>query len=82
MTNSISKTLTDHMITKLTLIQFDIASPCPILLQGNRYFLCIIDSFIWKNWVLDLNEKSDAKRALENWKKAIELQANTMIKAI
>jgi hypothetical protein len=28
-----------------------------------------------------LNEKSDAKRASDDWKMAVELQANTKIKA-
>jgi hypothetical protein len=65
MKNTIPKTLANHMISKLTLIQFDIASPFPTSLQGNRYFLLIIDSYTCKNWVLVLKEKGYAKRALE-----------------
>jgi hypothetical protein len=61
MKNSIPKTLANHMISKLTLIQVDIAGPFLTSLQGNRYFLLIIDSFTCKNWVLVLKEKSDAK---------------------
>jgi hypothetical protein len=38
------------------------------------YFLLIIVSFIHKNWVLVLKEKSDAKKVLKEWKKAIELE--------
>jgi hypothetical protein len=58
MKNSIPKILADH-------IQFDIAGPFPTSLQGNRYFLLIVDSFTSKNWVLVLKEKNDAKRVLE-----------------
>jgi hypothetical protein len=81
MTNSIPKTRADHMVSKLALIQFDIAGPVPKSLNGNRYFILIVDCFTRNNWVLVLNKKSDAKRVLEEWKKAIELQANTKIKA-
>jgi hypothetical protein len=82
MKNSIPKTLANHMVSKLSLIQFDITSPFPTSVQGNRYFLLIIDSFTRKNWILVLKEKSDAKSALEEWKKAVELQANAKIKAV
>jgi hypothetical protein len=81
MKNSIPKTLAAHMVSKLALIQFDIAGPCPTSLQGNRYFLIIIDSFTRKNWVHGLKVKSDGNRALEERKKAVELEANTKIKA-
>jgi hypothetical protein len=73
MKNSISKTLANHMVSKLSLIQLDIAGPFPTSLQGNRYFLLIIDSFTRKNWILVLKEKSDAKSSLEEWKTAVEL---------
>jgi hypothetical protein len=62
MKNSI---LANHMVSELTLIQFDIAGPFPPSLQRNRYFLLIIDSFTHKNWVRVLKEKTDAKKALE-----------------
>jgi hypothetical protein len=75
------KTLADYRITMRTLIQFDIASPFPILLERNRYFLLIIDNYTRTNWVLVLKEKSDANGALEDWKMAVELQANAKIKA-
>jgi hypothetical protein len=78
---TIPKTLANHMVSKFALIQFDIAGPCPTSLQQNRYFPLIIDSYTRKNWVLVLNEKGNAKRALDEWKKAVELQANTKIKA-
>jgi hypothetical protein len=79
MNNTISKTLANYMVSKLALIQFDIAGPFPTSFQGNRYFLLIIDSYICKNWVLVLKEKS--KRALEGWKTAVELETNMKIKA-
>jgi hypothetical protein len=81
MKNTISKTFTDHIVSKLALIQFDIAGPFPTSLQGNMYFLLIINSYTRKNWVLVLKEKGNTKRALEEWKNAVELQANTKIKA-
>jgi hypothetical protein len=61
MMNSIPKSFASHMITKLALIQYNIASSFPILLQGNRYFLLIIERFTRTNLVLILKEKSDAK---------------------
>jgi hypothetical protein len=81
MKNSIPKTLADHMVSKLALIQFDIAGPYLISLQRNRYFLLINESFTCKNWVLVLKEKSDTTRALKEWKTAVELEANSTIKA-
>lgn len=81
MKNSISKVLADHIASKIALVQLDIAGPFPESLQGNRYFLLIVDSFTHKNWVLVLKAKSDAKNALEEWKKIFELQANTKISA-
>jgi hypothetical protein len=81
MKNSIPKPLANHTVSKLSLIQFDIAGPFPTPLEGNRYSLLIIDSFTRKNWILVLKEKWDAKSALKELKKAVELQANTKIKA-
>jgi hypothetical protein len=82
MKNSIPKTLADHMVSKLDLIQFDIGGSFATSLQENRYFLLMIDSDTRKNSVLVLQEKGNAKKALEEWKKAVELQANTEIKAL
>jgi hypothetical protein len=41
----------------------------------------IVDSVTRKNGMLVLKEKSDASRVLEEWKKAVGLEANTKIKA-
>jgi hypothetical protein len=65
MKTSIPKTFANYMISKLAFIQLDIAGPFPTSLQGNRYFLLIIDCFTCKNWVLLVKEKSDAKKSLE-----------------
>jgi hypothetical protein len=81
MINSIAKTLADHMITKLVIIQFDITSPFRISLQRKRYFLLIIACFTRKNWVQVLKEKSDAPGAFTDWEVAVKLQADTKIKA-
>jgi hypothetical protein len=40
-----------------------------------------VRTFICKNWDLVLKETSNAKKALDKWKKAGELKANTKIKA-
>ncbi|KAI0999756.1 hypothetical protein K3495_g8444 [Podosphaera aphanis] len=65
MRNSIPKTLANHVASKLALVQFDIAGPFPTSLQGNRYFVLMIDVFTRKNWVRVLKTRGEAKIALE-----------------
>ncbi|KAI0994773.1 hypothetical protein K3495_g13407, partial [Podosphaera aphanis] len=81
MTNRKSKILADRKDRQLSLIQFDIAGPFPKSLRGNRYFLLIIDSFLRKNWILLLKQKSDAIQCLRTFKATVEREVNEKIKA-
>jgi Reverse transcriptase (RNA-dependent DNA polymerase)/gag-polypeptide of LTR copia-type len=81
MTNLIPKQLSPHKLSKLALIQFDVAGPFPISLRGNRYFMLIIDSWTREEWVLCLKQKSDAQKALMTWKTDTEFQVDAKIMA-
>src|SRR4029077_11604433 len=76
MTNLIPKQLSPHKLSKLALIQFDVAGPFPISLRGNRSFMLIIDSWTREEWVLCLKQKSDAQKALMTWKTDTEFQVD------
>ena len=82
MKNSIPKQLRQHKITKLALIQFDVAGPFPTSLRGNRWFLLIIDSYTRKNWVIPLKQKGDAQKELQVWKAFVEHQTGEKVKAV
>ncbi|KAI1005659.1 hypothetical protein K3495_g2571 [Podosphaera aphanis] len=71
MKNYTPKTLSQHKIHRLALIQFDIAGPCPKSVRGNRYFMLIIDNWSRRNWVICLISKDQAAKAITLWK-AIE----------
>jgi len=64
MTNRIPKELSPHKLSKLDLVQLDIAGPFPKSLRGNRYFCLIIDSATRMEWILCLKAKSDAGPAV------------------
>ena len=81
MRNQIPKTLSPHKEFKLALIQFDVAGPFPPSIRGNRYFMLIIDNWARKEWTLCMAYKSDAPRALREWKAETESRANSKIKA-
>ncbi|KAI0995304.1 hypothetical protein K3495_g12878, partial [Podosphaera aphanis] len=71
MRNYTPKTLSQHKNHRLALIQFDIAGPFPKSVRGNRYFMLIIDNWSRRNWVICLNSKDQAVKAITLWK-AIE----------
>jgi hypothetical protein len=63
-TNSIPKVLAEHLLSRLALIQFDIAGLFYKSLCSNKYFLLIIDNWTRKNWVIPLLNKSEAIQEL------------------
>jgi hypothetical protein len=81
MTNSTLKVLTEHSLSRLALIQFDIAGPFHKSLRGNKYFLLIIDNWTRKNWVIPLPNKSEAIQELRTWKVMVEKEVDEKIKA-
>ena len=81
MTNQIRKELNPHKLTRLALVQFDIAGPFPKSLRGNRWFLLIIDSYTRRNWIICFAKKSDAIAALNNWKKEVEMETGNKVQA-
>ena len=77
--NSIPKELLQRAERLLALVQFDIAGPFPLSVNGNQYFLLIIDNWSNKEWFVPIRSKSDAQSELAKWKVARELETGQKV---
>lgn len=66
----------------LDLVSIDICGPLPKALSGARYFLEIVDNHTRKVWVIPLRDRTEAKLALETWRRSQELASGSRLKAM
>ncbi|KAL2885569.1 Retrovirus-related Pol polyprotein from transposon TNT 1-94 [Ceratocystis lukuohia] len=61
-------------------ISVDVSGPHEPGRKGHRWYAIIVDSFSRYKWVLPLKKKSEVQRALDEWRKGIELKMGKTIK--
>jgi len=65
------------------LIHVDIWGPCPSAsMNGNRYFLTIVDDYTRYTWVILLKNKSEARNCLINFIELVMTQFEKVVKCI
>lgn len=68
---------------KLQLIHADLCGPItPTSNSGKRYVFVLVDDFSRKTWVYFLVEKSEAFETFKLFKRAVEKEANTVIRGL
>lgn len=80
--NRISKHLSPWKEERLELVQIDISGPFPESLNGNKWFLEIIDNATRKVWTIPMKTKNQAIPELEKWAAQAELQTGCKLRGI
>ncbi|KAL2887235.1 Retrovirus-related Pol polyprotein from transposon TNT 1-94 [Ceratocystis lukuohia] len=61
-------------------VSIDVSGPHEAGRNGHRWYAIIVDNFSRYKWLLPLRKKSDVQRALDEWRKVIELKMGKTIK--
>jgi hypothetical protein len=66
----------------LDLALINICKPLFFIFNSARYFLKIINNYIYKSWVISLWARTEAKAILETWRRNKELALESKFKVI
>jgi hypothetical protein len=80
--NQTNKALSERKDDLLALVSIDTCGPLPVTIQGNRYFLQIVDNYSRKLWSVPMKKKDEAIRILREWKLKVELQTGKKLQAV
>ena len=82
MTNKRNRTLAERRPRILALVFVDICGPLPTSRLGFEYFLKIVDNWSRRTWHLPLIKRSNASKALRQWKLKVKLQSSASLQAV
>ena len=87
-TCSLTKMKTKHGPTAerkeevLALVSIDICGPLELGLNGERYFLQILDNYSRHIWTFPIKSRDEAPKVLESWKVKVERQSRRKLRAV
>lgn len=73
---------TERKTSILELVSIDICGPMEEALNGERYFLHIVDNYSRKKWSYAIKSRDAASEALGQWRLQVELQTDLKVKAV
>ena len=82
MKRKINRVVAERKDELLELISIDVCGQLPVSLQGNVFFLEIVDNYSRKVWTVPVKDRKSVPGVLDTWKKVVELQTNKSIKAV